>query len=59
MHLLSNNNVLNIYRTVSFIPKTDNHLATLKVGETLLFSAKMRSPAHIERGHLEKSVDTV
>ena len=48
-----------INRTVSYIPKTDNHLATLKVGETLLFSAKMRSPAHMEEAHLQKSVDTV
>ena len=29
------------------------------MGETLLFSAKMRSPAHIQESHLEKSVDTV
>ena len=46
-------------RTVSFIPKTDNHLATLKVGETLQFSAMMRAPKHVVRSHIDKSVDTV
>lgn len=46
-------------RTVSFIPKTDNHLPTLKVNETLKFSAMMRSPAHIPSEHIDKSVKLV
>ena len=46
-------------RTLSYIPKTDNHLPTLTVKETLIFSAKMRSPAHIEKSHLYKSIDSV
>ena len=46
-------------RTLSYIPKTDNHIATLTVKETLVFSAKMRLPAHIEKPHLYDSVDTV
>eukprot|EP01084_Bolivina_argentea_P166486 289025_1 len=46
-------------RTVAFVPKKDNHLATLKVGETLLFSACMRSPAHMKHEHIVQAVNTV
>jgi len=45
-------------RVVSYIPKTENHLARLKVRETLEFSARIRAPAHMTEAQIQDNVDT-
>jgi ABC-type multidrug transport system ATPase subunit len=45
-------------RIVSYIPKTENHLARLKVRETLEFSARIRAPAHMTEEQIQDNVDT-